>query len=339
MTKWVKDEIQVSTELSVPCLKGKMLTHNLKFYARNPRVYSQVWQDGENEPDQEIIYTTMKKLPHVSELRDGIRRTGGTRDEVIVLERTSEVIEGNRRLAVYKWLSERDPKKWGEIPVKLIKKDLDEATIFSLLSAFHLTDQSLDWSPFERAGLLYRRNYDHDVSIDQLHKETSISKTLIKKWIDTYSFMQRNRIADAQHYSHCEQFRHHPGIKKLREEFPEKIQDYFVKGLQQGTLPKATELRDKLGKIIKANSKTRRKFADGEIDLDEAYDRMLESGGDNAFHDKIKRFNDWYLEQARISDVKNAGQASVKKKMIFVIKKLDAQTRKLKRELGIVDTQ
>jgi hypothetical protein len=337
MTEWVKDEIQVSTGLAVPCFKGKMLTSDLKFYARNPRVYSQVWQDGENEPDQEIIYTTMKKLSHVSELRDGIKRTGGTRDEVIVLEKTSEVIEGNRRLAVYKWLSEKDPKKWGEIPVKLIKEDLDEATIFSLLSAFHLTDQSMDWSPFERAGLLYRRNYDHGVTIDQLHMETSISKPMIKKWIDTYSFMQISKVTDAQHYSHCEQFRHNKGIRDLREEFPGKIEEYFVKGLQQGTLPKATELRDKLGKVIKANPNTRQKFADGKIDLDEAYERMLQSGGDNSFHDRIKKFNEWYLEQARISDVKNAGKDSVKRKMIFVVKKLDAQTKKLKRELGIVD--
>jgi hypothetical protein len=300
-------------------------------------VYTQVWEDGENEPDQEKIFATMKKLSHVSELKDGILRTGKTRDEVIVLDNTFEVIEGNRRLAVYKILSQSDPKKWGKIPVKVIRTDLDEATIFSLLSAFHLTDQSMDWSPFERAGLLYRRNFDHEVSLDQLNKETSIPKQSIKKWIDTYSFMQTKKVTDPQHYSHCEQFKHNKGIKDLREEFPEKIDRYFLNGLQQGTLPKATELRDKLGKIIKANPRTRKSFANGEIDLEEAYERMLQSGGDNSFHDKISKFYDWYDEPARIKEVKNPGTDEVKNKMIYVIKKLDRRTKKIKQALGIID--
>ena len=120
-----------------------MNQNDLKFYAKNPRVYSQVWVDGEDEPDQEIIYTTLRDQSHVKDLRDAIRKTGGTRDEVIVLGKTNEVIEGNRRLAVYRWLSEKDPRKWGKIPVKVIREDVDNATIFSLLGAFHLTNQSL----------------------------------------------------------------------------------------------------------------------------------------------------------------------------------------------------
>jgi hypothetical protein len=336
MTDWVEDEIQITSGLAVPCFKGKMPTNELNFYVQNPRIHSQVWQD-EDEPDQETIYTTLKKQSHVSELKDGIKRTGGTRDEVIVLATTLEVIEGNRRLAVYKWLAESDPVKWGKIPVKVIREDLDDATISSLLSAYHLNDKSLNWSPFERAGMLYRRNYDFNVEENILVKETGLTLRTIRREIKTYKFMQQNKLKDNQFYSHCDQFVHNPGIRNLREEFPEEIQEYFVTGLQQGMLPKATELRDKLGKISKASPNTRKKFAEKKIDLDEAHERMLESGGNNAFFGKVKKFNDWYLDSARSSDVKNTVNPAIMKKMKFVVNKLDKQTQKLKRELGMVD--
>jgi len=331
MGSWADGEVIVNKR-KIPCKIGKMPITELKFYAKNPRIYSRLWSNDGPEPDQVTIYAELKKHPKLRILKGAIARNGETRDPVIVLKETSEVLEGNRRLASYKWLAENQPADWNHIPVKVVSK-LDEKTIFSILGFYHLTDQSLPWDPFERAGFVYREHIDNGKTVKVLNLETGLSQGMIRKDLKTYTFMTQQELTSPENWSHCEQLTHNPGIKRVTEVHPE-LESRIVKEIKQGRAPTAQDLRDKCGKLDKAPPKVQAKYAKGEIELEDAYRRMQDSGGDNPLYQKIKSFNDYYLDDDIMEELERASREATGK-ITQVVNKLNRRTKEVMVKLGM----
>jgi hypothetical protein len=84
---------------------------NLHFYTENHRVYAVLRDDGK-VPTQEDICDRLLEMDHVKQLIQDIKMDGGLIEPLIVRDGTFEVLEGNSRLAAYRYLAKGDPIKW-----------------------------------------------------------------------------------------------------------------------------------------------------------------------------------------------------------------------------------
>jgi len=96
----------------IPVRIGFLLVGDLKFYPDNPRIYSMMSVTG-REPTQEEVYDKLINMEHVRTLISTIKSNKGLREPIIVKDYL--VLEGNSRLAAYKYLANQDPITWGTI--------------------------------------------------------------------------------------------------------------------------------------------------------------------------------------------------------------------------------
>jgi len=125
------DSVTLSGE-EIPVKHGELEQSILKFYAENPRLYSVLGPDA-GIPDQDKIQRELLKRDHVKRLKKDIISNGGLLEPVIVRDRSFEVLEGNSRLAVYRDLAPKDPKKWGKMKCQILPGDIDDEHIFTIL--------------------------------------------------------------------------------------------------------------------------------------------------------------------------------------------------------------
>ena len=155
-----------------------MLMNELKFYSKNPRVYSKLRTIlGEREPSQEEIFDLMRKQEHVRDLKRQIKDAGALREAVIVNMNTMEVVEGNSRLAAYRLLYEADPMKWAEISCEILPENITQGQIDELISTTN--DGKLKWSPAEEAAWVWRFAKDEELTVEQISTKCNLNPTLL----------------------------------------------------------------------------------------------------------------------------------------------------------------
>jgi ParB-like nuclease domain len=126
-------------------LKGKDIStrtvlldqKTLQFYTDNPRIYSLVRSQG-RMPDQAEIQKQLQGFTHVQELIQDIKSNEGLTDPIIVRDDDFVVLEGNSRLAAYRFLATKDPIKWNTILCTVLPADIDEKLVFTLLGQYHV---------------------------------------------------------------------------------------------------------------------------------------------------------------------------------------------------------
>tara|TARA_R110002124_G_scaffold144122_13_gene309043 strand:- start:11319 stop:11759 length:441 start_codon:yes stop_codon:yes gene_type:complete len=112
---------------------------SLKFYVDNPRIYSFVRTEG-HFPTQDEILERLLALEHVRELVHDIKTNGGLIDPLIVRGGALEVLEGNSRLAAYRFLFSQDPIRWSHVKCTVLPADIPQALVFALLG--HTTSRA-----------------------------------------------------------------------------------------------------------------------------------------------------------------------------------------------------
>jgi hypothetical protein len=328
MSKWVEDTLTIRGK-SIPVKLGQLPVNDLRFFAENPRIYSTMWT-GNGEPDQDEIYEKLKRLDNVKELMQDIKLNGGLMEPVVVKDGTYEVLEGNRRLAAYRILCEQDAIKWGLIKTTLLPKSVAEEDVFALLGQYHIKGR-IDWAPYEQAGFLYRRHTNHNITKSQLAAEIGLSANRVGSLINTYQFMLDNNINDTSKWSYCEVFKKSPGIRKVAKKLPE-IETRFISDLKKGKIKHAADIRDKLGKIDKASLKIQKAYVDGEISINDAYERAVQSGSTNNIYNKLFEFRQWLVQPLILSDIEESDVAA-NKKIEFELNKLEQRISQLKNKI------
>lgn len=326
---WKADTITIRGK-DIPVRTGEIEQSRLKFYVENPRIYSIVRADNA-EPSQEDIQDKLQSMDHVKTLIQDIKENGGLMDAVIVKDGTFEVLEGNSRLAAYRWLFEKDPIKWGRMRCTLLPKDIHDDDVFALLGQYHIKGKK-DWAPYEQAGFLYRRHKNQGVKMSDLGKELGIGRKRVGQLIETYEFMIQHNETDIKHWSYYEEFIKSNRLKKIRDKFPD-FDKKFTDKVKSGEIGRAVDVRDKLQKIACGAEKVVAKFVSGEITFDDACERVDDSGNSDGTYRKLSGFRTW-LASDEAQDAILHAPANVQKKLSFEISKLATALSRLDKKLG-----
>ncbi|MGP1283423.1 MAG: ParB N-terminal domain-containing protein [Parasphingopyxis sp.] len=297
----------------------------LLFYPENPRIFSLIGA-GEKVPDQDAIEKKLRSLEHVRSLKEDIKDNGGLMDPIIVKKGDMVVLEGNSRLAAFRILAEQDPVKWDEIRCTLLPEDMPEDKIFALLGQYHVKGKK-DWAPYEQAGFLYRRHKDHGVEISAIASDLGLKQNYAKQLIKTYQFMIDKNDTDRDRWSYYYEFLKSKPIASARQNYP-SFDETIVKKIKAGDFQKAADLRDKLPVICKSPAKNVKRFLEGIVDVDEAYERARYAGTDHVALQRVKRFRAWIGQPDTEEDILAANPS--------VINKLEFQLKQLKKTLTSV---
>ncbi|MCY4289729.1 MAG: ParB N-terminal domain-containing protein [Aestuariivita sp.] len=301
----------------IPVVTTTVSNHCLKFFVENPRIYSILRKDHDAEPSQDEIQAKLIKMEHVKELIQDIRRDGGLTDPIIVGRGTWEVLEGNSRLAAYRRLAELDPIKWDTIKVQLLPEDVDDALVLALLGQYHIRGKT-PWPPFEKAGFLYRRHKNHDVSVEQLALEVGETKNRVDQLVRVYQFMVDHDQDEKDRWSYFEEYFKSQHIKKVRDK---NLDQLVVQKIATGEIQRAIDIRNKLAVICKS-PKSLKKFKDGHGDFDRAYAVAVKSGADSTPYMKLSKFRRW-LASTEATDALMETSGETRQKIKFELNKLN----------------
>lgn len=300
----------------------------LRFYAENPRVYSVLHGRGE-APSQDEIQERLLEMEHVRELVIDIKANQGLIEPVIVRDVTFEVLEGNSRLAAYRFLAKADPVKWGLMKCTVLPRDIDEALVFALLGQFHIKGKK-DWAPYEQAGFLYRRFKKHNADLKTLALEIGMSSKHVKHLVETYQFMLDHGDENISRWSYYDEYLKSTKIKRAREK-DDHLDDLVVEKIRTEEIPRAVDLRDNLP-VICAAPRVLAKFMSGVYDFESAYDAAVQAGGDSGHLQTVKRFREWITRpqvQQHLLDYDRRIRGSV----VFELKKIELKARHLLKKL------
>lgn len=312
----------------IPVLTTTLRQDTLRFFVENPRVFSVLRKDVDAEPSQDEIQAKLLDMDHVKELIHDIKRDGGLTDPIIVREGTLEVLEGNSRLAAYRHLVKFDPIKWGKIKVRLLPEDIDDKLILALLGQYHMKGKTA-WPPFEKAGFLYRRHKNQDISVDQLAWEVGETRQKVAHMVSVYQFMLDNDQNEKSRWSYYDEYLKSRFIKKVRNE---KFDRLIVEKIDSGEIARAVDVRDKLTVICKAQKPLRRLMA-GKYEFEEAYGWAVEAGADSTPYAKLAKFRKWLATQETEHALGRTG-GETRKKIEYELKKLSPVVDRLLKRLS-----
>ena len=300
----------------------------LKFFPDNPRIYTAIRADNQ-DPGQEEIEEKLIKMDYVKTLIQDIKLNEGLLDPIIVRDKDWIVLEGNSRLAAYRALSVKEPIKWGKIKCSILPADIEESYIFALLGQYHIKGKGKkDWAPYEQAGFLYRRAKDHNIPPPALAKELGLSVRAVNTLISTYEFMVKHNDNSINRWSYYEEYIKSRKIKKMREEQPD-FDDVIVKKIKSGTIKKAVDIREKLPKLAAGTVKNRNKFVSGKLTLDEACEKVEDSGKTDTSYQKIMKFRNWLASSETHKNIKDA-PPKTKTKLNYELEKLTCEIKRAK---------
>jgi hypothetical protein len=325
---WNDDYITIRGK-NIPVKVGLAEQSKLNFYIENPRIYS-ILRSEKADPSQEDIERRLQGMDHVKALIHDIKGNGGLIDPIIVKLGTLEVLEGNSRLAAYRWLFEKDPIKWGKIRCIFLPSDISEDYIFALLGQYHIRGKK-DWAPFEQAGFLYRRIENQGAIAGSVGEELGIGRTRVAQLIETYKFMLEHKDSDVRRWSYYEEFIKSNKLKKVREKFPE-FDKHFAKTVKSGAIGKAVHVREKLQQLACGTDRVISKFVAGELSFEEACDRVEDSGNSDATFKKLAKFRGWLASAEAQEEILKA-PPYLRKKLSFEVSKLTIALARLDKQL------
>jgi hypothetical protein len=301
----------------------------LRFFPENPRIYSIVRADGK-EPTQEEILKRLLDLEHVKELVQDIKRNGGLIESLLVRDNTFEVLEGNSRLAAYRFLAKADPITWSMVKCTVLPTTVDEPLIFAILGQHHIKGKK-DWAPYEQAGFVYRRFKTHKVDLDTLAREIGLSQKKIKHLVDTYQFMLDHNENDVNRWSYYDEYLKSSKIRKAREKFSQ-LDDLVVKKINSEEIERAVQIRDELPLICTGPAKNLKRFAEGKESFADAYEAAQEAGGDNNHLKRLARFRHW-LVKPEAEKAFNRATGQTRLRIGYELDKLFARIQALRKVL------
>lgn len=300
----------------------------LLFYVDNPRVYSALRTTDGFEPTQSEIEKHMCNMEHVKQLRLSIESNGGLIDPLIVRDGDFVVLEGNSRLAAYRILCKHDPVKWGKVKCKVLPHDIDDSAIFTLLGQYHIIGRK-DWSPYEQAGYLYRRNQETKLPIASMAKELGITEGNAKNYIEVYQFMIDNEDLNSDKWSYYVELLKSRALKKAMDEAPE-LKQTLVKQIKSDEIKQAQDIR-LVAEIVSTQGKKSKKLVkeitEEKKDIYSAHEEIKETGSLDEVVKKLKKFRDYISENTFENSIKESNSDEVE----FLIKKIIKRLNEVKK--------
>ena len=271
----------------IPIKKCMLLSSDLKYWKNNPRIYSIVHASDQALSQKEIQEELLKRT-HVRGLIVDILFHGGLIHDIVVIDGSFEVIEGNSRLAAYRQLAKDRPVEYSKISCSVLPSDTDEKLIYAFLSQEHIKGKT-EWIPYEQAGIFYRLWKDGE-DPHSIAKEMNVSTRLANRFIKTYEFMVEHNEDKPSRWSYYDEYLKNRKISKKRE--TDKRLDAIVIDQVRKQQFTAQELRDKLP-VICDNEKAYEKLASGKTDLSTTYKLLEDSGRTDDLSVKFREMHEF----------------------------------------------
>lgn len=293
----------------VEIVETELEQRNLLFYAENPRVFTQLRSTGNEHPTQEEIEKKMTSLEHVKTLRVNIEANGGLNRPIIVCK--NEVLEGNSRLAAYRILAKNDPQRWAKIKCQVLPDDISDELVQTLLGSIHLVGQT-EWSPFEKAGYLYRMTQKSRRPIKALALDFGIKVKDAEMYVKVFKAMMDNDDMQPTHWSYYFELHKSKHIMQMAEKNPElEVIPILSQRIKDEEFNDAREIR-KVADVAKVGTEeayqTFVDFLNDEISLDDAVEAVSDanigqviSAGFDRFR-KLLNEHDEYIRQLLKND-------------------------------------
>ena len=283
----------------------------LAFYPENPRIYSQF--AGSGDRTQENIQAKLEGMDHVKDLRSQIDRDGQVNEPLFCIPVLPEselhgqyeyqVLEGNSRLAALR-MNKKGSLPPPRVPCNVLdfsaySEQETESLIFSLLGQFHIIGKT-DWRSYENAAYIYRRFKNHEVQVEDIAKEISLTPSKVRQMVNAFQMMIDAGDDNTSRWSYYEAYASSTKLKNHRDNIP-GLHDRVVELIKEDKFPRALDMRDKLPDILR-NQRARKILLDeNETEpFKEALAVADISGDTDAAFKRLQRFrNDLATSQTR----------------------------------------
>ena len=300
-----QSEITIRGE-RIPCTDDRWPIGRPLFLRENPRVYSSIvdvpnFDDLLDDQKQQIIYEKLLGEPSVKTLIPDIRRNGGLIEPILVRADRRVVVEGNSRLAAYRYLyAKYDDDKWSTIPCRLVSRLTNDQQA-ALLHYIHVKGKT-SWTRYEKAHFTYIQHKIKGKTIQEVAKLFSISTSKAYQDIRIIQSMKDNNDRNRTHFSYYSVLE-----TTLKQDL--KADANLKSALLSMIRPSddhshdppftAQNLRDQLPVVLK-KPKILRKFVKGEVTLDTAHDRAKISDTQSKMKQIRSILNDITGEELRV---------------------------------------
>ena len=140
--------------------------------------------------------------------------------ERIIVRQDGRVVEGNCRTVVYRKLREHQPAedRWRTIPARLLPADMAERDVAILLGEMHVAGKNT-WTPFEKAGHVYRLHNDFALVQDEIAVRLRMSKSKVNQLIRAFDMMTKEfvpkypGVASSRKFSYFEELFKKPPLR------------------------------------------------------------------------------------------------------------------------------
>jgi hypothetical protein len=193
-----------------------------------------------------------------SDVRDLYRQVimNGGLIERIIARPNDVVAEGNCRLVVYRKLRAKFPQdaRWQRIPSRVLPEEIPERDIALLLGQMHVMGKN-EWTPFEKAGHVYKLHREYVLTQDEIASRLRMSKSKVNQLIRAFEAMQTIYLQKYQgpgsvrKFSYFEELFKKPELREWATSNEENVRR-FADWVGTEKISQGMHVRD-LGKILK----------------------------------------------------------------------------------------
>jgi len=273
----------------------------------NPRIANtvEIAATEEGEALERKLEAILWQDPDVHELYRQVLVNKGLIERIIVRE-DGRVVEGNCRTVVYRKLRNNQPReaRWSTIPARVLPEDIAERDVAILLGEMHVAGKNT-WSPFEKAGHIYRLHKDFALTQDEIAHRLRMSKSKVNQLIRAFEVMKLKFLRRYPSPSNIRKFSYFEELYKkppLREWIAtnQNAEDQFVEWVGSGKLSQGVHVRE-LMSIVSNPVALAALEADGFAEAK----RVLEEDDPAITSRLFRRMREMTdeLEQARLDDI------------------------------------
>ena len=218
---------------------------------RNPRIANTVLVSisDEGEALQRKLEALLWDDPDVRDLYRQVLVNKGLVERIIVRQ-DGNVVEGNCRTVVYRKLREKHPSegRWRNIPARVLPGDIADRDVAILLGEMHVAGKNT-WTPFEKAGHVYRMHNDFALIQDEIAVRLRMSKSKVNQLIRAFDMMKNKYLpkypgpASSRKFSYFEELFKNPRLREWVTSTPQ-AGDAFVDWVGTGKLEQGVQVRE-----------------------------------------------------------------------------------------------
>jgi hypothetical protein len=311
----------------------------VKLDPRNPRIANTVALSltEEGEALQRKLESLLWEDGDVRDLYRQVLINKGLVERIIVRQ-DGTVVEGNCRTVVYRKLRQKQPSdsSWRHIPARILPADIGARDVAILLGEMHVAGKNT-WTPFEKAGHVYRLHEEFALTQDEIAQRLRMSKSKVNQLIRAFDIMKNKYLpkypgpASSRKFSYFEELFKKPVLRDWVLNTPGG-EDLFVDWVGKEKIDQGVHVRD-LPPILEDPDAVKALTKDGFA----AAQRVIEEDNPAMTSKLFKRMVEMteFLRKAQLDDIQRVRKGS-NSRARRIVEELDDSLRHF-RELCDID--